>query len=327
MWFHACGASAVAEKMGNENMNVRFLSYGAVSERHVVALQIFFPALLSDSCCFHVACTVENGCGLLSRQFSFFFFPHVGLVSSSTEVSKMLWWRMIMKNWTQVAILVWGCDRHLFHKPLFYDIVHPKPVLSFMILCTPNQYFLLDLLLFFNFSTLWGSTAISSCSYIKAAWASFDWYGAMTFLLKNRNKKGQKNWKRASSIDSHTSLIAAQAEPHTVCRCSSAAAPKIWIFNLMISFRPFLIRFHSHSSIGKMKYSFSLCMFLSDLDKSVCRRYIQVKMCVCISLKEGLAKRQGKMGYDLMHYAWEGSGHHSIASLSDLQLVVEQRLL
>ena len=50
----------------------------------------------------------KAGVVCLSANFSFSIF---GLLSTATEVSKswQLWWRTIMKNWTQVA---WGCDRH-----------------------------------------------------------------------------------------------------------------------------------------------------------------------------------------------------------------------
>ena len=86
-------------------------------------------------------------------------------------------------------------------RPLFYGTVQPKALLSF-----GSSWVLLY---FFNiFFFLCGeSIAISFHSCMKTAWAHFDLFGALTFLLKKRRKK-QKNWKHAVRMDSHMSFIA-----------------------------------------------------------------------------------------------------------------------
>ena len=72
--------------------------------------------------------------------------------------------------------------------------MHPKVLLSFG--CSSQSF------------PRWGSTANSSCSCMETAWASFDFFGAMTFFLRIKTKKKKKHRKRAAGMDSHTSFIA-----------------------------------------------------------------------------------------------------------------------
>ena len=72
------------------------------------------------------------------------------------------------EKWTQV---VWGCDRHHAQNLVLWYCVTKAPPLA------PSM----------------GSIAINRCSCKKSAWASFDSFGAMTFLLRNQKKKKKKS--------------------------------------------------------------------------------------------------------------------------------------
>ena len=88
-------------------------------------------------------------------------------------------------------------------RPLFYGIVQQKALLSFgsSSLFFPPQ----------------GSIAISSCSCMKMAWASYDSFGATTFLLKNQNKKGRKT-ENVMQEWIHTCHLS-HADLHITCCC------------------------------------------------------------------------------------------------------------
>ena len=144
------------------------------------------------------------------------------------------------EKWTQV---VWGCDRHHAQNLVLWYCVTKAPPLA------PSM----------------GSIAINRCSCKKSAWASFDSFGAMTFLLRNqkKKKKSQKNWKNAASMDSH---IIYHMQNHTSF-AATAAKLQTWIcsFILNVVFLDFDCIAHDFSHLIKrrnstlMQVCFELC--------------------------------------------------------------------
>ena len=171
-------------------MNAWFHSCSVVVERYVVVLQIFSTSW-SNLCRCHKASTAENGLGLHSHFFVLFVtLDSYQQLTKFPRCRQPWWWTITKKLKLKLYEVVIG----IVFRPLFYGIVQPKALLSFGS----------SSLLFFP---LRGSIGISSCLCMKMAWASFDSFGAMTFLLKNQSQKMQKFWKRATSMDSHTSFI------------------------------------------------------------------------------------------------------------------------
>ena len=116
----------------------------------------------------------------------------------------------------------------------------PCSNLCFKILCTQKQCFLLDL--FFSIIFLLRSIAINSCSFMKTTWANFDWFGAMTFLLKNQNPKSGKKMKTCCKYGftyvvyrmwNHKPSAAAIPMPH--CRYGFVTSLFLFFWSLHLS--------------------------------------------------------------------------------------------
>ena len=129
----------------------------------------------------------------------------LGLSTSATQVSESQpsWWRTITKNWTQV---VWGCSRH-----------HVQTFVLWYCATRSVAFFWIFFSIFFQRK---GSIAISSCSCMKTACGSLNSFGAMTFLLNNRNKNGRKTENTLQVWIQTRHLL--HVELHTVCHCHTA---------------------------------------------------------------------------------------------------------